>query len=158
VSYGSPLGNLAAAMKDAGLTQVDAWIATGGLPVAQMVVPVLRPKAYLPNHWDGLFNPFWAGMPYPFKDDALRAYLDAQKIPLVAQAQYFDKFVLSSGGVARDANHAVKRVLGFADEQRFSSTLLEAVDRVAATTVGDDCGEGFVEPSPWARAFAGLDR
>ena len=26
VSYGSPLGNLAAAMKDAGLTQVDAWI------------------------------------------------------------------------------------------------------------------------------------
>jgi hypothetical protein len=158
VSYGSPLGNLAAAMKDAGLTQVDAWIATGGLPVAQMVVPVLHPKAYLPSHWDGLFNPFWAGMPYPFKDDALRAYLDSQKIPLVAQTQYFDKFVLSRSGVARETNHAVKRALGFADEQRFSGALLEAVDRVAATTIGDDCGEGFVEPSPWARTFADLDR
>ena len=158
VSYGSPLGNLAAAMKDAGLTQVDAWIATGGAPVAQMVVPVIHPKAYLPNHWDGLFNPFWTGMPYPFKDDALRAYLEAQKIPLVAEMQYFDKFVLSRDGVTRDANHAVKSALGFADTARFSRALLDAVEHVASTSVGDDCGEGFVEPSPWANAFAALDR
>ena len=157
VSYGSPLGNLAAAMKDAGLTQVDAWIATGGEPVAKMVVPVIRPKAYLPNHWDGLFNPFWPGMPYPFKDDALRAYLDAQKVVLVPQTQYFDKFVLSRSGVAADPNHAVKAALGFADVQRFSQSLLDAVTHVASTSMGDDCGEGFVEPSPWARAFALLE-
>ena len=80
VSFGSPLGNLAAAMKDAGLTSVDAWIATGGEPVAKMVVPVIHPKAYLPSHWDGLFNPFWPGMPYPFKDDPLAAYLQAQSV------------------------------------------------------------------------------
>ena len=157
VSFGSPLGNLAAAMKDAGLTQVDAWIGTGGLPVAQMVVPVLHPKAYLPNHWDGLFNPFWPGMPYPFKDDALRSYLDAQKIPLIAQTQYFDKFVLTRSGVARDPNLAVKSTLGFVETQRFSQSLLDAVGQVASTSVGDDCGEGFVEPSPWARAFARVD-
>jgi hypothetical protein len=157
VSYGSPLGNLAAAMKDAGLTQVDAWIGTGGLAVAQMVVPVIHPKAYLPNHWDGLFNPFWPGMPYPFKDEPLRSYLEAQKIPLLAQTQYFDKFVLSRSGVARDANHAVKSQLGFADAQRFSQSLLDAVDQVASTSMGDDCGEGFVEPGPWAKAFALLD-
>ena len=158
VSFGSPLGNLAAAMKDAGLTQVDAWIGTGGLPVAQMVVPVLHPKAYLPSHWDGLFNPFWPGMPYPFKDDALTAYLQAQKIPLVAETQYFDKFILSKSGVARDVNHDVKSRLGFADAQRFSQSLLDAVTQVASTSVGDDCGEGFLEPSPWATAFALLDR
>ena len=158
VSFGSPLGNLAAAMKDAGLTQVDAWIATGGLPVAQMVVPVLHPKTYLPSHWDGLFNPFWPGMPYPFKDDALSAYLGSQKIPLVAQTQYFDKFILTKGGVARDANLAVKTALGFADKQRFSQSLLDAVTQVASTSLGDDCGEGFLEPSPWATAFALLDR
>jgi len=154
VSFGSPLGNLAAAMKDAGLTQVDAWIATGGAPVAQMVVPVIHPKTYVPNHWDGLFNPFWPGMPYPFKDDALRSYLDAQKIPLIAQTQYFDKFVLTRSGVARDPNLAVKSTLGFAETQRFSQSLLDAVGQVASTSVGDDCGEGFVEPGPWARAFA----
>jgi hypothetical protein len=157
VSYGSPLGNLAAAMKDAGLTQVDAWIGTGSLPVAQMVVPVIHPKAYLPNHWDGLFNPFWPGMPYPFKDEPLRSYLEAQKIPLLAQTQYFDKFVLSKSGVARADNHAVKSRLGFADAQRFSQSLLDAVDQVASTSMGDDCGEGFVEPGPWAKAFALLD-
>jgi L-ascorbate metabolism protein UlaG (beta-lactamase superfamily) len=154
VSFGSPLGNLAAAMKDAGLTQVDAWIATGGAPVAQMVVPVIKPKAYIPSHWDGLFNPFWPGMPYPFKDDALRTYLDAQKIPLLAQTQYFDKLVLSSSGVARDTNHAVKAQLGFADAQRFSRALLDEVEQVASTSLGDDCGEGFLPPSPWAKAFA----
>jgi len=157
VSYGSPLGNLAAAMKDAGLAQVDAWIGTGGEPVAKMVVPVIHPKAYLPNHWDGLFNPFWPGLPYPFKDDALRAYLEAQKIPLLPQTQYFDKFVLTPGGATRDVNHSVKNALGFADVQRFSRTLLDAVEQVASTSIGDDCGEGFALPSAWAQAFAMME-
>lgn len=76
---------------------------------------MIHPKVYLPNHWDGLFNPFWPGMPYPFKDDALRTYLDAQKIPLLAQTQYFDKFVLTRAGVTMDTNHAVKSALGFSD-------------------------------------------
>jgi hypothetical protein len=154
VSFGSPLGNLAAAMKDAGLTQVDAWVGTGGLPVAQQVVPVLHPKAYLPSHWDGLFNAFWPGMPYPYKDDALRAYLGVQKIALQPQTQYFDKFVLTRAGVAKDANHAVKSKLGFTDDQRFSSALIDATKLVASTNVGDDCGEGFAVPSPWEKMFA----
>ena len=158
VSHGSPLGNLAAAMKDAGLTQVDAWIGTGGLPVAQQVVPVLHPKTYLPNHWDGLFNPFWPGMPYPYKDEALRDYLNVQKISLQPQTQYFDKFVLTRGGVAKDTNHSVKSKLGFADDQRFSSALLEATTRVASTNIGDDCGEGFTVPTPWEKLFAAYER
>jgi len=156
VSFGSPLGNLAAAMKDAGITQVDAWIGTGGLPVAQLVVPVLKPKAYLPNHWDGLFNPFWPGMPYPFKDDALRTYLDGQKIMLVPETQYFDKFVLTRSGVAADGNAAVKGKLGFSMAQKFSRSLLDAVDRVASTSLGDDCGEGFALPNPWETIYASL--
>jgi len=155
-SFGSPLGNLAAAMKDAGLTQVDAWIATGGAPVAQMVVPVIKPKAYIPNHWDGLFNAFWPGMPYPFKDDALRSYLEAQKIPLIAQTQYFDKFVLTRSGVTTDTNHAVKSKLGFDDVKKFSRSMLDAVDRVASTSIGDDCGEGFAAPSSWEKVFAAI--
>jgi L-ascorbate metabolism protein UlaG (beta-lactamase superfamily) len=158
VSYGSPLGNLAAAMKDARLTQVDAWIGTGGLPVAQLVVPLIHPKVYLPSHWDGLFNPFWPGMPYPFKDEALSGYLQTQNVTLMAQKQYFDKFVLTKGGVAMDANHALKSQLGFSDAQRFSQATLDAVTRVASTSVGDDCGEGFQEPRPWEAMFAGLQK
>ena len=156
VNYGSPIGNLAAAMKDAGLTKVDAWIGTGGKPVAELVVPVIQPKNYLPSHWDGLFNAFWPGLPYPFKDDALKAYLEAQKVSFVGESQYFDKFVLSPTGVTTEMNHDVKSKLGFADSQRFSQSLLDAVSHVSSTSVGDDCGEGFQPPSEWAKAFAGL--
>ena len=157
VNYGSPLGNLAAAMKDAGLAQVDAWIGTGGKPVAEMVVPVIHPKTYLPNHWDGLFNAFSPGIPYPFKDDALRLYLDSQKIVIVPETQYFDKFVLTKTGVTPEMNHDVKSKLGFEDTKRFSKSLLDAVTHVSSTSVGDDCGEGFQPPSDWETAFAALN-
>ena len=155
-NYGSPLANLAAAMKDAGLTHVDAWIGTGGKPVAELVVPLIHPRAYIPNHWDGLFNSFWKGLPYPFKDDALRAYLDAQKIPMFVQKQYFDTFVLSRAGVAAQDNRDVKRKLGFANEQPFSKAMLDAVTRVASTRTGEDCGEGFRQPDDWSRFLASL--
>src|SRR5690349_18690108 len=158
VNYGSPLANLAAAMKDAGLAHVDAWIGTGGKPVAELVVPVIHPKAYIPNHWDGLFNSFWQGLPYPFKDDALKAYLDAQKIPMLAQKQYFDTFVLSRGGIEARDNAEVKSKLGFAKEQRFSRTMLDAVTRVASTRTGEDCGEGFAQPDEGSSFLASLAR
>jgi L-ascorbate metabolism protein UlaG (beta-lactamase superfamily) len=150
VNYGSPLGNLAAAMQDAGLTSVDAWIGTGGLAVAQLIVPVIHPKVYIPNHWDGLFNSFWAGMPNPFKDVNLSAYLDAQGIALMPQHQYFDTYRLDVSGVTMKPNHAVKQKLGFSDEQVFSSAMDRAVDRVASTAIGDDCGEATFA-SDWER-------
>ena len=153
-NYGSPIGNLRAAMADAGLKQVDVWIATGGKPIAEMVVPVIHPKVYIPNHWDGLFNSFWKGMPYPFKDDDLAAYLDQQKIPMLPQKQYFDTYVLTRNGVTMQPNHEMKAKLGFADVQPFNKAMLDAVTRVASTSMGDDCGEGFAPPSPWESVFA----
>jgi hypothetical protein len=155
VDYGAPIDNLRAAMKDAGLTSVDAWIGTGGEPVAKMVVPVLRPRAYIPSHWDGLFNPFWAGIPYPFKDEPLAAYLKAQNVPLLPQKQYFDSYVLTKAGVQMEPNLAVKQKLGFAAEQKFSKVVLDAVRNVASTRDGDECGEGF-DPGTWGSAFAQL--
>jgi hypothetical protein len=151
VNYGAPLANLAAAMKDAGLTSVDAWIGTGGAAVAKLIVPVIHPKVYIPNHWDGLFNSFWAGMPFPFKDDALKGYLDSQNIALMPQHQYFDTYRLDRTGVTMQPNHAVKQKLGFPDVQTFGTAMLDAVDHVASTSYGDDCGEGLVQ-SPWERS------
>jgi hypothetical protein len=145
-------------MKDAGLTHVDAWIGTGGKPVAERVVPVIHPGAYIPNHWDGLFNPFWKGMPYPFKDDELQAYLAAQKIPMSVQKQYFDTFVVSRSGVTTQGNREVKRKLGFADEQPFTKSMLDAVTHVASTSMGDDCGEGFRQPGDWSKLLASRGR
>jgi L-ascorbate metabolism protein UlaG (beta-lactamase superfamily) len=142
VNYGAPLANLAAAMKDAGLQSVDAWIGTGGAPLAKLIVPVIRPKVYIPSHWDGLFNSFWKGMPYPFKDDALKTYLDAEKVALMPEQQYFDSYRLDAGGVTTLPNGDVKKKLGFADVQRFSREMLDATRLVASTSLGDDCGEG----------------
>lgn len=154
VSYGAPVKNLAAAMADAGLKQVDVWIGTGGRSVAELIVPVLHPKIYIPNHWDGLFNSFWKGMPYPFKDDDLMAYLDAQKVAVLPQKQYFDTYVLTRNGVTMIPNHEVKQALGFADAQRFDKAMLDAVSHVASTSDGDDCGEGFKPADAWTSHMA----
>lgn len=151
VNYGAPLANLAAAMADAGLTSVDAWIGTGGLAVAKLIVPVIHPKIYIPNHWDGLFNSFWAGMPFPYNDDNLKAYLDSQNIALMPQHQYFYTYRLDRFGVTMQPNHSVKQKLGFTDVQSFSTAMLDAVDKVASTAFGDDCGEDIVQ-SPWGRS------
>ncbi len=112
VNYGAPLSNLAAALTDASLTHVDLWIATGGPPVAQLVVPMLHPKAYLPIHWDGLFRGFHAGAPV-FSDNALSNYLASQNVQLVTPVQYMDKWSLSPSGIAPVDNKQVQHALGF---------------------------------------------
>jgi L-ascorbate metabolism protein UlaG (beta-lactamase superfamily) len=112
VNYGAPLSNLAAAFADASLTHVDLWIGTGGAPVAQLVVPLLHPKAYLPVHWDGLFRAFRAGAP-AFSDSGLSNYLGSRGVRLVTPLQYMDKWSLSPSGIVPVDNKQVKQALGF---------------------------------------------
>lgn len=112
-NYGAPLDNLKAAMKDAGLNSIDLWIGTGGEPIARAVAPVLKPKAYLPVHWDGLWNAFQAGMPSAYNDPALEHFLVESNIRLIKPAQYMDKWRLDRDGFRPIANTAVKRALGF---------------------------------------------
>lgn len=119
VDYGAPLDNLRAALQDAGLGSVDLWIGTGGAPVAELVLPVLKPSAYLPIHWDGLYAPFGAGMPRAYGDPALETVLARQGVTLVKPAQYMDKWRLDSSGITAVPNVRVKKALGFADVQSF---------------------------------------
>jgi len=113
--YGAPIENLAAAMKDAGLTSVDLWIGSGGAAIARLVLPVLKPRAYLPVHWDGLWSPFEAGVPQPYSDAALETLLGASGVTLVRPVQYMDKWRLDRAGVHPQSNAAVKQALGFKD-------------------------------------------
>jgi hypothetical protein len=112
VDYGAPLGNLKLAMKDAGLDSVDLWIGSGGQAIAQIVLPVLRPKAYLPVHWDGLYAPFWAGVARPFSDPRLADLLATSKVALIIPGQYMDKWRLDRTGIRPLDNSTVKRELG----------------------------------------------
>ena len=119
VDYGAPIDNLRVAMKEAGLESVDLWIGTGGASVAQLVLPVLRPKAYLPVHWDGLYAAFEAGMPSPFSDPALEDVLTKSNVKLIKPTQYMDKWQLDHNGVRPVANTAIKQALGFSEAQPF---------------------------------------
>ena len=77
-NFGAPIDNLRAALRDAGLASVDLWIASGGAPLARLVLPVLRPKAYLPVHWDDYFAPIERGVAKPYADPALESLLDTR--------------------------------------------------------------------------------
>ena len=113
VDYGAPIENLKSAMRDAKLTSVDLWIGGSAAPVATLVVPVLKPKAFLPVHWDGLFGAFEAGVPKPYGDPAVEALLLASGARVVKPAQYMDKWRLDRNGIRPIANTEVKKTLGF---------------------------------------------
>jgi hypothetical protein len=111
-NFGAPIDNLRAALRDAGLASVDLWIAGGGAPLARLVLPVLRPKAYLPVHWDDYFSPLEAGVAKPYADATLESLLDSAGVTLVRPAQYLDRWRLDRSGVHAVANDAQKRALG----------------------------------------------
>ena len=119
VDYGVPLDNLSAAMELAELESVDLWIGRGDARVAELVLPLLSPAAYLPIHWDGLDAPFEAGMPRPFSEPALEEVLAAAGVEVIRPAQYMDKWRLDHEGVRPVENRAVKQALGFAPVQEF---------------------------------------
>jgi len=100
-------------MADAKLTSVDLWIGGSAAPVATLVMPVLKPKAFLPVHWDGLFGAFEAGVQKPYADAAVETLLKASGVAVVKPAQYMDKWRLDRTGVRPLANTEVKKVLGF---------------------------------------------
>lgn len=111
--YGAPLANLEAALKAEGLESVDLWIGTGGLPIAQLVLPVVKAKAYLPVHWDGLWGAFQSGVPRPYADPALEDFLAKSGTRLIKPNQYLDKWRLDRQGVRPVVNDVVKQALGF---------------------------------------------
>lgn len=111
-NFGAPIDNLRAALRDAGLSSVDLWIGAGGAPLARLVLPVLRPKAYLPVHWDDFYSPLEAGVAKPFADPALESLLDSAHVTLVRPTQYLDRWRLDRSGVHVVANDAWKRALG----------------------------------------------
>jgi hypothetical protein len=113
INYGAPIDNLKTALNDARLDSVDLWIGSGGAAVAKMVLPVLKPKAFIPVHWDGLWGKFEAGVPNPYSDPALEELLSASGVTLMRPEQYMDKWRLDRSGVRPIANSEVKKALGF---------------------------------------------
>ena len=117
VSYGAPLENLRSALRDARIASVDLWIGAGSEAVARLVLPVLKPKAYLPVHWDGLFGAFSSGVPARYADPQLERLLDSAGVRLVAPKQYMDRWRLDTSGVHGIDNDSARRALGLPSER-----------------------------------------
>ncbi len=111
-NFGAPLENLRAALRAARIEHVDLWIGTGGAEIASLVLPVLKPAAYMPVHWDGLFDPFKSGPPAPYADAQLASLLAEKGVALIKPEQYMDKWRLDHAGVHTLDNRAVKSALG----------------------------------------------
>ncbi|TQK11860.1 MBL fold metallo-hydrolase [Herbaspirillum sp. SJZ107] len=113
INYGKPLDSLRKAMADAGLPAVDVWIGAGGQPVAALALPILKPKAYLPNHLGSFYVPFQLGNTSPFNDAALTGYLAQSNVALVPPNQYLDAWVLDADGFRQVDNAQMKQAYSF---------------------------------------------
>jgi L-ascorbate metabolism protein UlaG (beta-lactamase superfamily) len=112
VSYGPPLDNLKAAMRDAGLASVDLWVGTPSPQVAALVLPVLHPRAFLPIHFDDLAKPITDGLPAPFTNAAMEAALTSAGVRLVRPTQIFDRWRADATGVHPLENARMKQAFG----------------------------------------------
>jgi hypothetical protein len=77
-----------------------------------LILPVLRPKAYVPLHWDDFFAPFQAGVSAPYNDPPTRRLLDGAGVRLVVPTQYMDRWRVDTRGVHSLDNGGARRALG----------------------------------------------
>ena len=113
VNFGAPSENLKTALRAAGVDSVDLWVGAGSTAVMKRMQPILRPRAFLPIHWDDFWSAFDAGVASPYSDPATDAFLREAGVKVIAPRQYMDKWRLSRDGIAEVENAAVKRALGF---------------------------------------------
>jgi hypothetical protein len=115
VDHGAPLDNITAALADAELDGVDLWLGVGGTAVAELVLPVVKPKTYIPNHWNGQYSPFFAGLPFPFSIPPLDrcsqprgiTLLPQRGSPAASEHDHVQDVAQRSEGVARQQSVAV---------------------------------------------------
>ena len=109
--------HLQTALTKAELDQVDLWLGFSDRPLAEAVHHVLKPKAHIPHHWDGLFTPFFDGVPYAYADFPMTVgvaeFWQEQQVKFLPPQQYMDQYVLTTGGVEAVENSAIQLLLGF---------------------------------------------
>jgi hypothetical protein len=123
VTYGSPLANLGAAVKDAGLTGFEMW--QGGpesrmVYQARTVVPAFNVKTFMPHHLDsraagGQSFSLRYGMHYAYSEDdqpKLKQFLSILGVPQIYPRNYFDAWVYDKDGIRTVDNAAMKADYG----------------------------------------------
>lgn len=127
VVYGSPFDNLSAAVKDAGISNIDLW--QGGpesnvVAQARVIIPAFKVKYFQPHHLgtratkvDGNSVGFSLeyGLHFPYLESEvprLTDYLKSANAVAYNPVNYFDAWSLSKDGFKSQDNADVKAVYG----------------------------------------------
>lgn len=96
----------------AGIQRPSAWFGPGfGGSSIDPYLDALRPRGFVPLHWDGLTEPVLGSVGAPFSSPELAASLAAHDAELLAPEQHFDRFTVGKKGVRRLENRRVKKAL-----------------------------------------------
>lgn len=104
---------LKSAMRAEKLGGVHLWIGYGSSRQVDQVIKILKPKAFIPQHWGGIWTSFFDGLLKQYKNPRLEALLIKEGIIFLPQQQYLDKYRLDISGLHRIPNEKVKKKLGF---------------------------------------------
>jgi hypothetical protein len=91
---------------------VNLWLGWAGAAHVRQVVGVLRPAAFIPHHWDDFWEPVFLGVRRPYSAPAVSELLAASGVRSLAPTNYFDRFRLTTGGLATDGDGGIRAKLG----------------------------------------------
>jgi L-ascorbate metabolism protein UlaG (beta-lactamase superfamily) len=107
-NHGAPSENLTAALRRARIDRVDLAVMPASVEHLDRVLAIARPRAVIPHHWDGLYQPFLSGMPFRFADAAYAATVAAHDAELIVQNQFLDAWRLDAHGLRVTPNEAMR--------------------------------------------------
>jgi len=90
---------LAAALREEGLERVELWIGFGGTEHVRQVAETLRPRAFIPHHWDDFWSHMDLGPGATFDPQPLAPILDPLDTRILIPSAYYDQFLLAGASV-----------------------------------------------------------
>jgi L-ascorbate metabolism protein UlaG (beta-lactamase superfamily) len=103
---------LANAMRAEGVTSVNLWLGWAGAAHVRQVVSVLRPRAFIPHHWDDFREPIFLGVRRPYSAPGVTEVLEANDVRSLIPVNYFDRYRLTTRAVLRDGDGGIRAQLG----------------------------------------------
>ncbi len=95
------------------LDSIDLWLGYHNSYHVEQVIPIIKPKVFIPQHWGGIWTPFFEGLKSTYSNERLTSILSKEDIEFYAQTQYMDKYRLDIKGITPIPNDTVKKRLGF---------------------------------------------
>lgn len=92
------------ALAEAADNPIDLWIGFGGAEHVRQVVATLRPRTFVPHHWDDFWTPMEDGPGRTFDATPIAAFLDSSGVGLIVPAEYYHRVVLRAGSTSRTGN------------------------------------------------------